>query len=249
MTGLPPRRVLVTGLSSLRDCVLALPRMAGLRAAEPQSHVTALVPEGAIALLQAMNLADRFWRREDHPAPVWRWRQWRGGFDLVIDAKKQAGEKDLWAWVPFRRVDLDLAFLFPPPPFIVLSPPRGMPAPRITALAKKLALDGYCSVLVAGHTDAQWQAIFNKAAPEQCRDLSGSIGLFEAVVLARASAGWIGGDDALTLLAAMAGTKTAVLTEGADEDLMRLPAAHATWVQCDDVSLVGVADMQKALLA
>lgn len=246
MTG-DVRRILVTGLNSVRDVVLALPRLAGLRAAEPQAQLTVRLPGAAIDLVQRLKLANNVWRQEAHNPFIWAWRAWRGGFSQTIDIGRQTSEKDLWAHVPMRLLRDDLAFLLPKEKFIVLAPPRRLPAVRLASFAKRLAVEGYALLLVGGEVDATWWQAFLKAAP-QCRDLTGPIGLPEAVSLARHCDAWLGGGDAMTLLVALSGARTVILSEGEDPARDLLPAGQTTWVQSDDLSQLSIGDLMGAVL-
>jgi hypothetical protein len=83
---------------------------------------------------------------------------------------------------------------------------------------------------------------------EEARDISARIGLAEGVSLARHAAAWIGGADAATLLAAASGARTLILCEGDDPARHILPAGRTTWLQADDLSLVSIGDMMKAVM-
>lgn len=241
------RRILVTGLADARDAVLALPRLAGLRAAERAAKITVRVPAAAADLVHRLKLADTIWRREDRHPLTWLWHDWRGRFDLSIAAAREAGEKDLWAHVPFKNLQDDLTFMLPPGKFVVLAPTRRLPAVRMASLAKRLAVEGYAVVLAGGEADANWRQAFLKAAPE-ARDLTARIGLPEAVSLARAAACWLGAADAMTLLVSLSGARTIILCEGEDPARQALPAGQSVWVQADDLSLLSIGDMMRVVL-
>ncbi len=240
------QNVLITGLYGLRDIVLALPRLASLRAQYPDAKITMIAPSSARDLLLRLRVADTVRVLDDRSVmSVLAWGWWsrlRGAFDRVIHAA-QLRESAPPAWDKIAR---DVSFIAPPAPYVLLALPEHLPVLRAAALLRKLEVMGIHSALV-GLRDTPALDRLLKAAPD-VRDLVGRVDLSDIPVLAAGAAAVIGGRDAMTALAALSGARTLILTQGEDEAVGQLPAANTVWLQSDDLSYLAVGDIIKAAI-
>lgn len=238
--------LLITGLYGLRDIVLALPRLAALRAQYPDAKIAMVAPASARDLLLRLRVVDHVRVLDDHSVfsvllSGW-WDRLRGAFDRIIHAATLAER----APVTWDRLARDLSFVAPPQPYVLFALPDGLPTLRAAALLRKLEVSGVHAALV-GFADTPQLARLRTAAPD-LRDLVGRVDLSDIPALAAGAMAMIGGRDGMTALAALSGARTLVLTQGADDAVDVLPAANTVWLQSDDLSYIGVGDMIKAVM-
>lgn len=238
--------IFLTGFDDARDVVLALPRLSALRAQCPQARITVCAPLETRDLLQRLRLADAVVPDAARSAVArWAqnmWRRLRGGMRVLSVARLEAA-----APVDWQRLMRDVSFAAPAPPYVLLALPEGLPVLRAAAVLRKLQMQGYHTAVIGVHASAALDRLC-KAVPD-AHDLVGFFDLADAVPLALAAVAVIGGCDPMTTLAALAGARTLVLTQGEDEALSALPAATTRWLQSDDLSYVGVNDILTAVQA
>lgn len=236
-----PLHILVTGLYSLRALVLAVPRLAALRAAHPAARITVIAPVAARDLLLRLRLADEVRLLDDRRAvavALWSWWQHLcKRFDLVL-APSALPAPVAVDWSPLAT--RDMSFLLPPAPYVVLSLPDGWPVLRAAALARKLEQDNLRVVLVAASPAMQRRLCL--AAPGVV-DLAGRLDLSDLPAITAGAVAMLGGCDGVTALASLAGTRTVILCTGDDPAVDVLPHGHTVWVQSNDLADVSVSDM------
>lgn len=239
-------RFLITGIYDARDVVLALPRLAALRADNKGAHLTMIAPVAARDLLLRLRLVDVVRVLDDQSLlsllfSSW-WQRLTGTFDRIIDGA--ALDKTLS--VDWHQLDRDMSFMLPPQPYILFALPDGLPPLRAAAVLRKCEMRGYHTALIGLRNTPALDRLH--AAAPNARDLVGRIDLSDIPALAAGATCVIGGRDGMTALAALTGVRSLIVTPGEDDAVAVLPVGNTVWLQSDDLSYLAVGDIIKAIL-